>query len=60
MCQARSPGRVGAHFPARAVAAQVSGHFDREIVGVQLPDDGGELRKDDGPRPGTTIEKLPR
>src|SRR3954466_11708790 len=42
----------------RAVAAQESGHFDREIVAVQLPDDGGELRKDDGPRPGTTIEKL--
>jgi len=41
----------------RAVAAQESGHFDREIVGVALPD-GGELLKDDGPRPGTTIEKL--
>jgi acetyl-CoA C-acetyltransferase len=41
----------------RAVAAQASGHFDREIVPVELPD-GGELRKDDGPRPGTTIEKL--
>jgi acetyl-CoA C-acetyltransferase len=41
----------------RAVAAQASGHFDAEIVGVALPD-GGELRKDDGPRPGTTIEKL--
>ncbi len=41
----------------RAVAAQESGHFDREIVGVALPD-GGELLSDDGPRPGTTIEKL--
>jgi acetyl-CoA C-acetyltransferase len=41
----------------RAVAAQASGHFDAEIVGVALPD-GGELLKDDGPRPGTTIEKL--
>ncbi len=41
----------------RAVAAQASGHFDREIVGVALPD-GGELLSDDGPRPGTTIEKL--
>jgi acetyl-CoA C-acetyltransferase len=41
----------------RAVAAQASGHFDREIVPVELPH-GGELRKDDGPRPGTTIEKL--
>jgi acetyl-CoA C-acetyltransferase len=41
----------------RAVAAQASGHFDREIVEVKLPD-GGRFRKDDGPRPGTTIEKL--
>ncbi len=41
----------------RAVAAQQSGHFDREIVPVALPD-GGELTKDDGPRPSTTIEKL--
>jgi len=41
----------------RAVAAQASGHFDREIVAVDLPD-GGQLLKDDGPRPGTTIEKL--
>ena len=41
----------------RAVAAQQSGHFDREIVPVALPE-GGELTKDDGPRPSTTIEKL--
>ena len=41
----------------RAVAAQASGHYDREIVAVDLPD-GGQLLKDDGPRPGTTIEKL--
>ncbi|MGH2840615.1 MAG: acetyl-CoA C-acyltransferase [Solirubrobacteraceae bacterium] len=42
----------------RAVAAQESGHFDREIVPVPLPDGAGELTKDDGPRPGTTMEKL--
>src|ERR1700709_1221399 len=42
----------------RAVAAQASGHFDREIVPAELPDGAGEFRKDDGPRPGTTIEKL--
>ncbi|MBA3746882.1 MAG: acetyl-CoA C-acyltransferase [Solirubrobacterales bacterium] len=42
----------------RAVAAQASGHFDREIVPVELPDGGGQFTKDDGPRPGTTIEKL--
>ncbi len=41
----------------RAVAAQASGHFDAEIVEVALPD-GGSFTRDDGPRPGTTIEKL--
>ena len=41
----------------RAVAARESGHFDSEIVGVELPD-GSIADKDDGPRPGTTLEKL--
>jgi acetyl-CoA C-acetyltransferase len=41
----------------RAVDAQESGHFDREIVPVTTPA-GDEVRKDDGPRPGTTMEKL--
>jgi acetyl-CoA C-acetyltransferase len=41
----------------RAVAAQESGHFDAEIVAVPTPD-GGEVTKDDGPRPGTTTEVL--
>src|SRR3954467_1717748 len=41
----------------RAVDAQESGHFDKEIVGVTTPD-GAEVTKDDGPRPGTTMEKL--
>jgi acetyl-CoA C-acetyltransferase len=41
----------------RAVAAQESGHFDREIVSVTLAD-GTEVAKDDGPRPGTTAEVL--
>lgn len=41
----------------RAVAAQESGHYDREIVPVKTPD-GNEVSKDDGPRPGTTLEKL--
>jgi acetyl-CoA C-acetyltransferase len=40
-----------------AVAAQESGFFDREIVAVETPD-GNTVDKDDGPRPGTTIEKL--
>jgi acetyl-CoA C-acetyltransferase len=55
----------------RAVAAQESGHFDREIVPVLVPEhtatdeNGAEVTvpeatvtKDDGPRPGTTEEKL--
>jgi acetyl-CoA C-acetyltransferase len=41
----------------RAVDAVQSGHFDREIVPVVL-DDGTEVSKDDGPRPGTTMEVL--
>jgi acetyl-CoA C-acetyltransferase len=41
----------------RAVAARDSGHFDREIVPVTAPD-GSEVARDDGPRPGTTMEKL--
>jgi acetyl-CoA C-acetyltransferase len=41
----------------RAVDAQESGHFDKEIVPVTTPD-GTVVTKDDGPRPGTTLEKL--
>ncbi|WP_046494939.1 thiolase family protein [Streptomyces odonnellii] len=40
----------------RAVAAQRAGRFDREIVPV--PVKGGEVTVDEGPRPGTTLEKL--
>jgi acetyl-CoA C-acetyltransferase len=56
---------------ARAVAAQESGHFDVEIVPVTAPAhkdkdrEGNEIdvpeqvvTKDDGPRAGTTVEKL--
>jgi acetyl-CoA C-acetyltransferase len=55
----------------RAVQAQESGHYDKEIVPVTAPahtvtdKEGNEVEvpetvvtKDDGPRPGTTIEKL--
>jgi acetyl-CoA C-acetyltransferase len=51
----------------RAVAAQESGHFDKEIVGVDIPegrDASGNpvpahtVTEDDGPRPGTTMEGL--
>jgi acetyl-CoA C-acetyltransferase len=41
----------------RAVEARESGHFDREIVPVTTPD-GTEVARDDGPRPGTTMERL--
>ncbi len=40
-----------------AVRSQEDGFFDREIVPVALPD-GGEVAKDDGPRPGSSLEKL--
>src|SRR4029077_2365501 len=56
---------------ARAVEAVASGHFDKEIVPVTVPahkdvdKEGNEIdvpeavvSKDDGPRPGTTMEKL--
>src|SRR5438309_20271 len=51
----------------RAVAARESGHFDREIVGVDIPethDAGGDVitahtvTRDDAPRAGTTVEGL--
>jgi acetyl-CoA C-acetyltransferase len=55
----------------RAVDAQESGHYDKEIVPVTAPahtvtdKEGNEVEvpeqivtKDDGPRPGTTYEKL--
>jgi acetyl-CoA C-acetyltransferase len=41
----------------RAVAAQEAGVFEREIAPVTLPD-GSTFDRDEGPRPGTTLEKL--
>lgn len=41
----------------RAVASQENGFFEREITPVKLPD-GSMMTADDGPRPGTTVEKL--
>jgi acetyl-CoA C-acetyltransferase len=41
----------------RAVAAQERGFFDREITPVTTPS-GTVVSKDDGPRGGTTLEKL--
>jgi acetyl-CoA C-acetyltransferase len=40
----------------RAVAAQESGFFDREIVPVSV--NGTEVSTDDGPRPSSTLERL--
>lgn len=40
----------------RAVAAQEAGHFDREIVPVPVGD--SSVTRDEGPRPGTSPEKL--
>ena len=40
-----------------AVAHQENGFFEREITPVTLPD-GSVMSKDDGPRAGTTLEKL--
>jgi acetyl-CoA C-acetyltransferase len=41
----------------RAVGAQTDGFFEREIVPYPL-DDGTFVTRDDGPRPGTTLEQL--
>ncbi|MCC7077051.1 MAG: acetyl-CoA C-acetyltransferase [Acidimicrobiia bacterium] len=40
----------------RAVASQERGFFEREITPVETPE--GIASTDDGPRPGTTVEKL--
>ncbi len=47
----------GVRSQERAVAAQGNGFFEREIIPVTTPD-GTVVTKDDGPRPGTTLEKL--
>jgi acetyl-CoA C-acetyltransferase len=47
----------GARSQQLAVANQANGFFEREITPVTLPD-GTVVTKDDGPRDGTTVEKL--
>jgi acetyl-CoA C-acetyltransferase len=42
----------------RAVAAQDSGFFSNEIISYPLPENGGDFAVDDGPRRGTSMEKL--
>jgi acetyl-CoA C-acetyltransferase len=49
--------RFGLRSQERAVAAQDSGFFDREIVPVPLQD-GRVMTTDDGPRRDTSLEKL--
>ena len=46
-----------ARSQARAVAAQKSGFFADEITPITLPD-GSVFSNDEGPRDGTTVEKL--
>jgi acetyl-CoA C-acetyltransferase len=47
----------GARSQQRAVAAVARGHFENEITPLTLPD-GTVVSTDDGPRDGTTAEKL--
>jgi acetyl-CoA C-acetyltransferase len=47
----------GARSQQLAVASIENGFFEREIEPVTLPD-GTVVSKDDGPRPGTTVEAL--
>ena len=45
----------------RAVAATEAGHFDQELVSVEVPQPKGEPRvvsADEGPRPDTSLERL--
>jgi acetyl-CoA C-acetyltransferase len=49
--------RFAAQSQNRAVEARDNGFFDREIIPVPLPN-GQTFTKDDGPRPGTTVEVL--
>jgi acetyl-CoA C-acetyltransferase len=49
--------RFAVQSQARAVASRDNGFFDREIVPVTLAS-GEVVSRDDGPRPGTTMEVL--
>jgi acetyl-CoA C-acetyltransferase len=49
--------RYAVKSQAAAVKARDDGFFDREIIPVPLPS-GDTFSKDDGPRPGTTVEAL--
>ena len=49
--------RYAVKSQAAAVKARDDGFFEREIISVPLPN-GETFTKDDGPRPGTTMEVL--
>jgi acetyl-CoA C-acetyltransferase len=49
--------RYAVKSQAAAVKARDGGFFDREIIPVPLPN-GSTFTRDDGPRPGTTMEAL--
>ncbi|HEV2476554.1 MAG TPA: acetyl-CoA C-acyltransferase [Candidatus Dormibacteraeota bacterium] len=49
--------RYAVKSQAAAVKARDGGFFDREIIPVPLPN-GSTFTRDDGPRPGTTMEIL--
>ncbi|HEV3405898.1 MAG TPA: acetyl-CoA C-acyltransferase [Candidatus Dormibacteraeota bacterium] len=49
--------RYAVKSQAAAVKARDGGFFDREIIPVPLPN-GSTFTRDDGPRPGTTMEVL--
>jgi len=53
----RDMDEFGARSQQLAVESVESGFFEREITPVTLPD-GSVVSRDDGPRPGTTVEKL--
>jgi acetyl-CoA C-acetyltransferase len=53
----REMDEFAARSQQRAVESQKNGFFEREITPVTLPN-GTVVTKDDGPREGTTVEKL--
>lgn len=53
----REQEQVAVDSHAKALAAQASGRFDREVVPVTLAG-GRVVSADEGPREGTTLERL--
>src|SRR5947199_9929114 len=49
--------RYAVKSQTRAVQSRDGGFFDREVVPVSLPN-GSIMRRDDGPRPNTTVDVL--